>query len=368
MSDARCTAHCSGTSTAAPASSSSPCSPLTAVLGVLATGARGTAAPAVRRARSLHRNLALWSVVLLVLHVATAVVDTYVDIRWWQAVVPGSARRTCRSGSGSARVALRPARAGGRDLAAPGADAAPDAGGWCTCCPTPPGASRSGTASGSAPTSAQPGWERTRGLASRRAGGRASPWSGWSGSPPARALGRGVDERLAGRGLRGPRGPRRARRCWRASADGPSPRRPPRAVRRARRVRDLDDLARTPSTTSGCAAAAGRRSRSRPSCARRPTRPRPAGRRGQPQRGRAGQQQGQRAGTHASAPRARRRGRHGARARRAPGPRRPARRPAAHRGGRWRRDGRAPRPAGPPGAARRRRRGSSPGRRGPCSS
>ncbi len=38
--------------------------------------------------QALHRNLALWSLVLLVLHVTTAVVDAYVDIRWWQALVP----------------------------------------------------------------------------------------------------------------------------------------------------------------------------------------------------------------------------------------------------------------------------------------
>ena len=36
----------------------------------------------------LHRTLALFSVALLVLHVATAVLDPYVSIGWWAAVLP----------------------------------------------------------------------------------------------------------------------------------------------------------------------------------------------------------------------------------------------------------------------------------------
>lgn len=39
-------------------------------------------------AQALHRNLALVAVALLVTHVATAVADEYVDIRWWQAFWP----------------------------------------------------------------------------------------------------------------------------------------------------------------------------------------------------------------------------------------------------------------------------------------
>lgn len=38
--------------------------------------------------QSLHRNLALVSAALLGTHVASAIADEYVDIRWWQAVVP----------------------------------------------------------------------------------------------------------------------------------------------------------------------------------------------------------------------------------------------------------------------------------------
>ena len=60
---------------------------LTTLLGVVATGHSGRWVPAFV-SQALHRNLALWSVTLLGAHVTTAVVDTYVDIRWWQAVVP----------------------------------------------------------------------------------------------------------------------------------------------------------------------------------------------------------------------------------------------------------------------------------------
>lgn len=38
--------------------------------------------------QGLHRNLSLLSTFMLVAHVVTAVVDEYVDIRWWQAFVP----------------------------------------------------------------------------------------------------------------------------------------------------------------------------------------------------------------------------------------------------------------------------------------
>ena len=60
---------------------------VSALLGVLSTGGAGRVVPRFAT-QAVHRNLALWSVALLGLHVVTAVVDTYVDIRWWQAVVP----------------------------------------------------------------------------------------------------------------------------------------------------------------------------------------------------------------------------------------------------------------------------------------
>jgi methionine sulfoxide reductase heme-binding subunit len=60
---------------------------ITTVLGVLSTGQGRRLLPRFV-GQALHRNLALWSVVLLGLHITTAVVDSYVDIRWWQALVP----------------------------------------------------------------------------------------------------------------------------------------------------------------------------------------------------------------------------------------------------------------------------------------
>ncbi len=61
---------------------------LTTVLGVLAArGRAGRPVPAFVR-QHLHRNVSLLSLLLLAMHVSTAVVDTYVDIRWWQALVP----------------------------------------------------------------------------------------------------------------------------------------------------------------------------------------------------------------------------------------------------------------------------------------
>ena len=60
----------------------------TTVLGVLALGGRpGRGLPRFV-SQSLHRNLALISVLALVVHVVTAVADTFVDIRWWQAIIP----------------------------------------------------------------------------------------------------------------------------------------------------------------------------------------------------------------------------------------------------------------------------------------
>ncbi|MCL2454944.1 MAG: ferric reductase-like transmembrane domain-containing protein [Micrococcales bacterium] len=58
------------------------------VLGVLSMGGKpGRGVPRFAL-QALHRNLALLAVVALTAHVLTAVIDTYVDIRWWHAVVP----------------------------------------------------------------------------------------------------------------------------------------------------------------------------------------------------------------------------------------------------------------------------------------
>jgi len=68
---------------------------LTVALGVLTLGGRaaGDGGARVPRfvTRTLHRNLAVGSLALLTAHVVTAVADTYVDIRWWDAVIPWGA-------------------------------------------------------------------------------------------------------------------------------------------------------------------------------------------------------------------------------------------------------------------------------------
>jgi methionine sulfoxide reductase heme-binding subunit len=61
---------------------------LVTVLGTVARGARtggrlpGFVVPA------LHRNLSLLALALLAVHAGSAVVDEYVDIRWWQVLLP----------------------------------------------------------------------------------------------------------------------------------------------------------------------------------------------------------------------------------------------------------------------------------------
>ena len=61
---------------------------ITLCLGILS--ARAGRARLVPRfvGQQLHRNLGVLALVLVVGHVATAVADSYVDIRWWQALSP----------------------------------------------------------------------------------------------------------------------------------------------------------------------------------------------------------------------------------------------------------------------------------------
>ncbi|GIL33953.1 ferric reductase-like transmembrane domain-containing protein [Phycicoccus sp. DTK01] len=61
---------------------------LTVVLGVLATGRSVSRWWPRFVTQGLHRGLAAVSVLLLLAHALVAVVDEFVDIRWWQAVVP----------------------------------------------------------------------------------------------------------------------------------------------------------------------------------------------------------------------------------------------------------------------------------------
>jgi DMSO/TMAO reductase YedYZ heme-binding membrane subunit len=61
---------------------------LSTALGVLST-ARASSARWPRFAtQALHRDAALLTCALLAVHVLTAVVDSYVDIRWWEAFLP----------------------------------------------------------------------------------------------------------------------------------------------------------------------------------------------------------------------------------------------------------------------------------------
>ena len=63
---------------------------LTVALGVLAARRAPGPGGAVPRfvPQAVHRSLGLLSLFLLGLHVTSAVVDEYVDIRWWHAFVP----------------------------------------------------------------------------------------------------------------------------------------------------------------------------------------------------------------------------------------------------------------------------------------
>ncbi len=80
---------------------------LTTVLGVLSTG-RATSVWWPRFVtQGLHRTLSALSVLLLVAHAVVAVVDEFVDIRWWQVVVPfGSAYRPLWLGLGALSLDL----------------------------------------------------------------------------------------------------------------------------------------------------------------------------------------------------------------------------------------------------------------------
>lgn len=61
---------------------------LSTVFGVLATGRGFTPVWPRFLTQGLHRTLSGLSATLLALHAVTAVVDEYVDIRWWHALVP----------------------------------------------------------------------------------------------------------------------------------------------------------------------------------------------------------------------------------------------------------------------------------------
>lgn len=60
------------------------------MLGVLSTSRVSPRLWPRMLSQGLHRNVSLLAVTFLAAHVVTAVVDTFVDIRWWQAFVPFS--------------------------------------------------------------------------------------------------------------------------------------------------------------------------------------------------------------------------------------------------------------------------------------
>ncbi len=60
---------------------------LTVLVGILSAGRGGRIWPRFVT-QGVHRGLSLVSTILLLAHVLTAVTDEYVDIRWWQALVP----------------------------------------------------------------------------------------------------------------------------------------------------------------------------------------------------------------------------------------------------------------------------------------
>jgi methionine sulfoxide reductase heme-binding subunit len=61
---------------------------LSTMLGVLSTSRMSPRLWPRMLSQGLHRNVSLLAVTFLAAHALTAVVDTFVDIRWWNALVP----------------------------------------------------------------------------------------------------------------------------------------------------------------------------------------------------------------------------------------------------------------------------------------
>lgn len=61
---------------------------LTTTSGVLAGAVPGTRGWPRAAGQAMHRNIGLLSVVFLAIHVVTAAIDEFVDIRWWHTLVP----------------------------------------------------------------------------------------------------------------------------------------------------------------------------------------------------------------------------------------------------------------------------------------
>jgi len=63
---------------------------LSSMLGVLSTARMSTRLWPRMLSQGLHRNVSMLAVTFLAVHVTTAVLDTFVDIRWWHVLVPFS--------------------------------------------------------------------------------------------------------------------------------------------------------------------------------------------------------------------------------------------------------------------------------------
>lgn len=61
---------------------------LTVFLGVMSSGSRAGKKVPSFVTQAVHRNIALLSVTLLAAHIYTAVAHEFIDVRWWQALVP----------------------------------------------------------------------------------------------------------------------------------------------------------------------------------------------------------------------------------------------------------------------------------------
>ncbi len=61
---------------------------LTTAMGVMSTARAGTSRWPRFATQALHRNVSLLTASLLAVHITTAVVDSYVDIRWYEAFLP----------------------------------------------------------------------------------------------------------------------------------------------------------------------------------------------------------------------------------------------------------------------------------------
>jgi methionine sulfoxide reductase heme-binding subunit len=61
---------------------------ITTVLGVLAIGGRPARGVPRFVTQAFHRNVALLGTLLLVVHIVTAVLDEFVEIKWWESFIP----------------------------------------------------------------------------------------------------------------------------------------------------------------------------------------------------------------------------------------------------------------------------------------